>query len=1497
MNMNTPYSSISQHQEPILPSCRPFFYGLVLSVLFLLSSLPAVSDQSPAVANPGGAVSYVENAAPMPVAPSLTVTDPDGPNLTGAKVTITSGFASGQDVLGFTSGAGITGSYNASSGVLSLSGSATAATYQAVLRSVTYRNTSENPSGAQRTVTFSIGESTLYYSVNGHYYEFVSSSGITWSNARTTAAARQLFGLQGYLATITSAGENAFVAGKLQGVGWIGGTDEAVEGVWRWATGPEAGTQFWQGLSYGSTVGGQFANWNGGEPNNAGNEDYAHMIFNSSIGPVGSWNDLPLAGGGGDYAVAGYLVEYGGTPGDSTPQLTATATVNVTPANDPPTITNISNQSINVGGSTGPLVFTVGDFETAAGSLTVSATSSDSDAIPVGNITFGGSGANRTVTATAASGGCGFTTITVTVSDGLASASDSFDVTLIDNQPPTVSCPQLAPVSVDANCSAVIPNVLFGVIASDNCTASSQLILTQSPAAGTAVSLGTHTITVTVTDLAGNSTQCQTTFSVVPGLFFSQPVPEVFPGTQFLTCIIGNFQEPTRIQNWKLRLRSASTETVTLTVAATTVNTSETGSIEATVTDQTGLKTVTVVHPATQTDNLGTLSLTLQGGATYDLAIKRTGQAAHYKLGSPDKRLEIGFAYPLLYLEDHQQAWTFNAAANESVSIDVLKDLPAVGGADPQATIMTYSIRRPDCTVVVPSTTMAVTGAISFSAGSGGAFVLFIENTDGHFALRKNSGCDGGFYALPCPPKVQIACPTNIIKSNDPGQCGAVASFAATATGVCSPTVTYSKAPGSFFPIGTTVVTATATDIFGETATCAFTVTVNDTEKPAVTCPANLTVNTAPGRCDAVVTFAVTATDNCPGVTVASSPPSGSTFQKGATTVTSTATDASGNVSTCSFTVTVNDTELPALAVPAPIVVSNDPGKCDAVVSFTVTGSDNCPGVTVVSTPGPGSVFTKGTSIVTSIATDGAGNVTTKTFTVTVNDTEAPKIATPASSQTVECDGAGNSAVLNAWLASNGGAVATDNCGSVSWSHNFTALSDGCGATGSATVTFTATDPSGNSLSTTATFTIVDTTAPKVGVAAANQTVECDGAGNTTALNAWLASNGGAVASDVCGNVTWSHNFSALSDLCGATGTAAVNFTATDECGNTSTTTATFTIVDTIAPKIDVVAANKTVECDGAGNTAALSAWLASNGGAVASDICGNVTWSNNFTALSDLCGATGSSTVTFTATDACGKTSTTTATFTIVDTTPPSIPTPASNLTVECDGSGNIAQLNSWLISHGGAIASDICAGVTWSHDFTTLSDNGGNTGSATVTFTATDGCGNASTTTAIFSIVDTTAPVVTAAVTETSLWPPNHNLNLVNVGFSLSVSDVCDLASAAAVTVAVYSDEDDEEQTAEGKHSPDAKDIASGTLRLRAERKGNSDGRVYLIIVTSTDGSGNVGKACVTVVVPQSKSSASIDSVNAQAAAAKAYCNANGTAPVGYFVVGDGAIIGPKQ
>jgi formylglycine-generating enzyme required for sulfatase activity len=114
-------------------------------------------------------------------------------------------------------------------------------------------------------------------------------------------------------------------------------------------------------------------------------------------------------------------------------------TVNSAPANTAPTISDIATQTINEGGNTGALAFTIGDAQTAVGSLSVSGSSSNTTLVPNANIVFSGSGANRTVTVAPASGQSGTATITVTVSDGSLSASDTFVLTVNANTAPTIS--------------------------------------------------------------------------------------------------------------------------------------------------------------------------------------------------------------------------------------------------------------------------------------------------------------------------------------------------------------------------------------------------------------------------------------------------------------------------------------------------------------------------------------------------------------------------------------------------------------------------------------------------------------------------------------------------------------------------------------------------------------------------------------------------------------------------------------------------------------------------------------------------------------------------------------------------------------------------------------------------------------------------------------------------------------------------------------------------
>ena len=142
----------------------------------------------------------------------------------------------------------------------------------------------------------------FYNGVNGHFYRPIST-GATYTNARAASLLTTFKGQTGYLVTITSADEDAFIFNNVpQGNIWFALTDEASEARWTIDAGPEKGTLI--KINNGQTNGnipGQYNNWAGGEPNNSGDEDYAVTKW----GGGSQWNDLP------NHFSCAYVIEYG----------------------------------------------------------------------------------------------------------------------------------------------------------------------------------------------------------------------------------------------------------------------------------------------------------------------------------------------------------------------------------------------------------------------------------------------------------------------------------------------------------------------------------------------------------------------------------------------------------------------------------------------------------------------------------------------------------------------------------------------------------------------------------------------------------------------------------------------------------------------------------------------------------------------------------------------------------------------------------------------------------------------------------------------------------------------------------------------------------------------------------------------------------------------------------------------------------------------------------
>lgn len=263
----------------------------------------------------------------------LISNDPSEPSTDAVYIQISSGYSSGFDQLTLSNPAAhptITTSWDATAGKLKLSSPTGASVlyseFQDAIEDVVFSNSSATASGT-RTFSITIGQAN-YLPSTGHYYLFQPNIGVTWTNARDLAAASSYYGLQGYLATILSADEAKLIGEQASGTGWIGGSDAETEGVWKWVTGPEAGNVM------------TYTFWNTGEPNNQGDEDYAH-ITQPGVGIRGSWNDLSNTGSltpGDDYQPKGYVVEYGGMPGETPLNIAASTKITIpvaTPAPNP----------------------------------------------------------------------------------------------------------------------------------------------------------------------------------------------------------------------------------------------------------------------------------------------------------------------------------------------------------------------------------------------------------------------------------------------------------------------------------------------------------------------------------------------------------------------------------------------------------------------------------------------------------------------------------------------------------------------------------------------------------------------------------------------------------------------------------------------------------------------------------------------------------------------------------------------------------------------------------------------------------------------------------------------------------------------------------------------------------------------------------------------------------------------------------------------------------
>ena len=577
--------------------------------------------------------------------------------------------------------------------------------------------------------------------------------------------------------------------------------------------------------------------------------------------------------------------------------------------------------------------------------------------------------------------------------------------------------------------------------------------------------------------------------------------------------------------------------------------------------------------------------------------------------------------------------------------------------------------------------------------------------------------------------------------------------------------------------------------------------TISDTYNVNVNCPANTAPTVSvPGSLSveattaagALVAYTTSATDAEDGaLTPTCAPPSGSTFPLGTTAVTCTATDPSGLTGTATFSVIVNDTTAPVLALPSDLT-AEAAGPAGVGVSFTATASDLVSGaLPVACQPVSGAIYPLGDTLVTCSATDSAGNTGSGSFTITVVDTTAPDVSVPADISQ-EATGPGGAPV--AFTASAQDLV--DGSVETTCDHD----AGDTFALGETLVTCSATDTAGNTGSGSFTITVVDTTAPDLLLF----DVTAEATGPAGAIVTFTAA-----ATDVVDGLlpaTCDHASGDGFPL----GDTIVTCTATDAHSNAGSGSFRITVQDTTAPvlliPLDIVA-----EATGPGGAVVIYS-------AGADDLVdGPVA-----PACSPDSGETfaiGTTPVGCSATDAHSNTSGGSFHITVQDSTPPTLTLP-NDMTVEATGPGGAAVIF-------GVSASDVVDGQV-PPDCDATSGTLFPLGLTTVTCSATDARSNTTSGSFDVTVEDTTPPTLTLPddMTVEATGPSG-----VAVTYGVSASDVvdglitpdCDATSGTTfplgLTTVTCSAIDAHGNTGSGSFDVTVQDTTPPTLTLPAD------------------------------------------------------------------------------
>ncbi|MDE0959791.1 MAG: HYR domain-containing protein [Planctomycetota bacterium] len=919
-------------------------------------------------------------------------------------------------------------------------------------------------------------------------------------------------------------------------------------------------------------------------------------------------------------------------------------------------------------------------------------------------------------------------TVTYSALDSAGNTSQmSFSIALIDDIPPTITgMPgNMTLLPALGTCGASLDWVL--PVATDGCGVVGLVSTFEPPAT---FGVGSTTVTYTATDTRGNETIESFTVVVLDNDF---PVFTSAPGT---TEVITSETECDAAVTW---VEPVAVDCTSVTMTSSHVSGSifpiGVHQVTYTATDQLG-KATTIAFAVSVVDGTAPIlvgapaDMTIHTNPTECTAIATWPSPTASDSCSPatlTTNVEPGTALPV-----GVTAVTYTVTDEALNSILHTFFVTVVDAAAPEFDITMADVQSgtslgicsaqvfwiepvisDDCSVpsVVKSHPSGAffdlgTTTVTYTATDGGG-----NSSSQSFAVTVTDTEAPGFFQMPAD-QIQVCLP---------GNCSAAVTWAhPLVLDHCEAVIfQVSHNPGDLFPLGDTVVTYTSSDSLLNQASQSFTVTVVDQEVPFFTSALpDIVLPIDAGLCAAFATWVdPTAEDLCGVVTLGSNHPSGTLFSTGTTPVIYTCTDESGNTSTLSFNVTVDDIESPQiLTMPLSFAIGVVADSCTGIPTWTEPTVQDCDSATLISTHDSGAALPLGDTLVTYTATDLTGNQVSAAFTVTVTDGVSPQlISVPANliaaTQPGSCD-AGVS-----WQE----AIAVDHCSSVAISYD--PPQGSIFQRGISVVTVTAIDAAFNSSSATFTVEILDqenpiqVAGPPAQVILANPTGACQVAG------AWEIP---AFADNCTTNltVTSTHQLGDLLPI----GETLVSYTCQDEALNQVVSSFSVLVVDTTPPSIDSMPLDVEVvtvldSCE------AVATW----GLPQASDC-------SEFTMESDLAsGATlgiGIHIVNFNFTDVHGNVASDSILVRILDGGNPLIHGALPEITIET-GAGSCAVTAIWpepttTDCTASALESNYSSGSAFQ------------VGTTTVVYTAIDSAGNQSSTSFDVTVLDATPPVI---------------------------------------------------------------------------------------------------------------------------------------------------------